>query len=92
MTTIKTTVRNRRIDVPAPSDIAVGTEVILTISENNDNVPMPPEEIARVLAAMQHLEPLDIPEDVAADLDDWERKINQHGMDHRDPSMEDIFP
>jgi len=42
---------------------------------------MPPEEIARVLAAMQKLEPWDIPEDVAADLDDWERKINQRGIE-----------
>ena len=53
---------------------------------------MPPEEIARVVAAMQKLEPLDIPEDVGADLDDWERKINQRGIEHRDPSMEEVFP
>jgi len=58
---IKATVRNRRIDVPAPSDIPDGTEVTLTIAQNDDNAPMPPEEIARVLAAMQKLEALDIP-------------------------------
>lgn len=71
MTTIKTTIRNRRIDVPAPTDIPDGTEVILTIGESasKENEPMPPEEIACVLAAMQKLEPLDIPEDVVADLD-----------------------
>ena len=92
MNTIKTTVRNRRIDVPAPSDIPDGTEVMLTIAESDDNQPLPPEEIARVLAAMQKLEPLEIPDEVGADLDDWERKINQHGIEHRDPSMEDVFP
>jgi hypothetical protein len=92
MTTIKTTVRNRRIDVPAPSDLPDGTEVLLTIAESGENGPMSPEEITHVLAAMQQLEPWDLPEDVAAELDAWERKINQHGIAHRDPSMEDVFP
>ncbi len=91
MTTIKTTVRNRRIDVPAPSDIPDGAEVTLTISEKAESGTLPPEEIVRVLAAMQQLEPLDIPEEVAADLDAWEQRINQHGMEHRDSSSEDVF-
>jgi hypothetical protein len=93
MTTIKTTIRNRRIDVPAPSEIPDGTEVILTVeaSEVSEDQVMPPDEIARVLAAMQKLQPLDMPEDVAADLDAWERKINQRGVTHRDESAEDVF-
>ena len=41
---------------------------------------------------MQTLEPMDIPVEAAADLDEWERKINQRGIEHRDPSMEDVFP
>jgi hypothetical protein len=94
MTTIRTTIRNRRIEVPAPSDIPDGTEVVVTIDEfaSTANGPMSPEEIARVLAAMRTLEPLNIPEDIAADLDAWERKINQHSIDHKDESMEDVFP
>jgi hypothetical protein len=92
MNTIKATVRNCRIDVPAPSDFPDGTEVLLTIASSDDNAPLSPEEIARVLAAMQTLEPLAIPDDVAADLDDWERKINQCGIEYRDPSAEDVFP
>ena len=92
MTTIKTTVRDRRINVPAPSDIPDGTEVLLTVGELLSSKPLPPEEIARVLAAMQNLERWEIPEDVGADLDDWERRINQHGIEHRDSIMEDVFP
>lgn len=56
MTTIKTLVRNRRIDLPAPSEIPDGTEVIVTIAEPNDAAPLPPAEIVRVLAAMQTLD------------------------------------
>ena len=43
---------------------------------------MTPEEIARVLAAMEKVEPFDIPHEVAHDLDAWERKVVQHGIDH----------
>jgi hypothetical protein len=94
MTSIKTTIRNRRIDVPAPDDIPDGTEVTVTIDDRagRDEQPASPQEIAHVLAAMQRLEPLEIPEDVAADLNAWEQKINQRGIEHVDSSMEDVFP
>ncbi|MBS0266326.1 MAG: hypothetical protein JSS02_30630 [Planctomycetes bacterium] len=94
MSSIKTTIRNRRIDVPAPSDIPDGVEVTVTIdaSEIHPGEPMPPEEIARVLAAMQKLEPLEIPDEIAADLDAWEQKINQHGIHHSDSSVDTAFP
>jgi hypothetical protein len=93
MTTIRTVIRDRRIEVPAPKDLPDGTEVLLTIGTNfgDDDGPMPPEEIARVLAGMRRLEPLDIPEDVAADLDAWEGKINQYGIDNADKGIEDVF-
>lgn len=91
MTSIKTTVRNRRMDVAAPGDIPDGAEVLLTIAESDWDV-LPPEEIARILAAMQQLPPLEIPAEIAAELNDWERKINQHGIEHRGPSLEDVFP
>jgi hypothetical protein len=82
---------NRRIEVPAPEDLADGTEVILTIGTDvaDDDGPMSPEEIARVLAAMERLQPVEIPDDVAADLDAWERKLNQYGIDHADEGVED---
>jgi hypothetical protein len=90
MTTIKAMVRNRRIDVPAPTDIPDGAEVTLTIVETDDG-PLPQEEIARVLAAMQTLDSWNVPANVAADLDAWEHKINQHGIQHSDPGAEDVF-
>ena len=92
-TTIRTTVRNGRIDVPAPSELADGTEVVLSIgSTAPDDEPMSPEEIARVLAAMRQLEPLEIPAATAVDLDAWERKLNQHGIDRADVGVEEVFP
>jgi len=93
MTTIRTVIHDRRIEVPAPEDLPDGTEVILTIGTDiaDDDGPMSPEEIAGVLAAMGQMQPLEIPDDVAADLDAWERKLNQHGIDHADKGVEDAF-
>ena len=51
---------------------------------------MSPAEIARVLAAMGRLQPLEIPDDVAAELDAWERKLNQHGIDRAEREGEDM--
>lgn len=61
MTTIRTIVQNRRIEVAAPIEIPDGTEVTLTIAEDRDDGPLAPEEISRVLLAMKELEPWDIP-------------------------------
>jgi len=93
VTTVRTVIHDRRIEVPAPEDLADGTEVILTIGTDiaDDDGPMSPDEIARVLAAMGQMRPLEIPDDVAADLDAWERKLNQQGIDHTDRGIEDAF-
>jgi hypothetical protein len=86
-------IHDRRIEVPAPEDLPDGTEVVLTIGTDgaDDDGPMSPEEIARVLSAMERIQPLEIPEDVAADLDAWERKLNQRGIDHANEGIEDVF-
>ena len=75
MTTVRTVIHDRRIEVPAPEDLPDGTEVILSIGTDvvDDDGPMPPDEIALVLAAMVRMQPLEIPDDVAAELDAWER-------------------
>jgi hypothetical protein len=92
--TIRAIVQDRRIVVPAPSDLPDGTEVVLTIAPDrpdDDDGPMSPEEIARVLAAMKEFQPWDIPQDVAAELDEWERKINEYGIAHAEDGLEDVF-
>ena len=93
MTTVRTVIHDRRIEVPAPEDLPDGTEVVLTIDTEiaDDDGPMPPKEIARVLTAMERMQPLEIPDEVAADLDAWETKLNQHGIDHADEGNEDAF-
>lgn len=93
MTVIKATVRNRRIDVPAPNELPDGTEIVVTIgAPEADNAPLPPEEITRIISAMEQLESLDISDEEAADLDAWERRIDKHGKDHADVGLQEVFP
>jgi hypothetical protein len=92
VTTVRTVIHDRRIEVPAPDDLADGTEVILTIGTDVvDDAPMAQAEITRVLAAMARVQSLEIPDDVAADLDAWERKLNQRGIDHADEGGEGMY-
>ena len=87
---LKGFIRNGRVEVDEPIDLPEGTEVVVAPNViGRDDGPVPPEEIARVLAAMQRLQPLDIPDDVGADLAAWEQKLNQRGTDHTD--SEDVF-
>ena len=94
MTTIRAVIHDRRIEVPAPADLADGTEVILTIGTVvvDDGGPMSPAETTRVLAAMERMQPLEIPDEVATDLDAWERTLNQRGIEHTEKDIEDASP
>ncbi len=86
-------VRGGRIELDELLDLPDGTEINVTLPEglSNDDLPMTPEEIERTLAAMQTLEPFDIPPDVLADLEAWERKINQYGIDNAERGLEHVF-
>ena len=92
-TVVKGVVRNGQVEVAGPMEFPDGTEV--TIAEyrpvDSDDGPMSPEEITRVLAAMEMIEPLEIPPDVAADLDAWEKKVNDHGIANMEKGIEDVF-
>jgi hypothetical protein len=89
---LKGVIRNGRVEVEEPIDLPDGTGVVLTPeAAGDDGGPVPADEIARVLAAMQRLRPLDIPDAVAADLDAWERTVNQRGIDRAEAGLGDVF-
>jgi len=84
---LKGVIRNGRVEVIDRIDLPEGTAVVVSA----DDGPMSPDEIARVHARMQTLLPLDIPADVAADLDAWERKLDQHGIDNAEAGLGEVF-
>ena len=70
MSTIKATVAHGRLEVDVPADWPDGTEVeIQPVQGKMSDEAMSPEEIARVLAAMDQLEPLELTE---SELAAWE--------------------
>jgi hypothetical protein len=86
MTTITAIIRNGQLELPEPLDLPDGTKVEIRLpgpeelDSGSDNDPMTPEEIARTLAAMDKIEPLEVtPEEEAAlEADrqarkDWEK-------------------
>jgi hypothetical protein len=72
MTTIKATIKDRRLELDVPADWPDGIEVeIHPLGQNGDDEAMSPEEIARTLAAMQQVEPFDMTE---AERAAWEKE------------------
>ncbi|QEH35203.1 hypothetical protein OJF2_37500 [Aquisphaera giovannonii] len=91
-TVLRGFIRNGRVEVDEPIDLPEGTEVVVAPGgAGRDDGPVSPEEIARVLAAMQRLQPLEIPDEVAADLDAWERQVNRRGIERSESGIEDVF-
>jgi hypothetical protein len=86
MTTMTATVRDGRLELPLPIDLPDGTEIEIRLPErtasaaDQDDVPMTPEEIARTLAAMEKVEPLERSDEELAALEanrqarkEWEK-------------------
>lgn len=93
MTTMTAIVRNGHLELPRPIDLPDGTEVEIllpgreeTDSDSEDDGPMTPEEIARTLAAMEKIEPLEMTEAERAALEadrqvrkEWEKaQFDEH--------------
>jgi hypothetical protein len=60
VTTIYATVRGGRLEVSEPIDLPDGTELRIPLPEPNLDGPLSGEELARVLAAMDRLQPFDL--------------------------------
>ncbi len=75
MTTITATVRDGRIEPDQPFDLPEGTALRISVPdgaalpEEDDDPPMTPEEIARVLKLMDEMEPLQMTD---AEIAAWE--------------------
>jgi hypothetical protein len=69
-TTIKATVHGRRLELEVPAEWPDGTEVeIQLLQQSADSDEMSPEEIAKLLAALDQFEPVEMTD---AELAAWE--------------------
>jgi hypothetical protein len=60
MISIQATIKDRRLEVNVPDDWPDGTQVEIHPLGQSDDLPMTAEEIARTLAAMDQVEPLEM--------------------------------
>jgi len=94
MNAIKTTVRAGRIEVEVPPEWSDGSEVEIHLQAptgSGEDGPMSPEEITRILSAMEKVEPFDMTDAERADLDAWERKVNDYSIANMDKGIEGVF-
>jgi len=87
-TLIRGIVRDGKVEVNDRIDLPEGTEV--AISPLDDDTPPSPEEIARVLAAMDKLEPFEMTPEEVADHEAWERQINEYTKANFEREMKDV--
>ncbi len=81
MTTLEGEIRDGKVVVDGRIDWPDGTVVRVTPDGvNDDDGPMTPDEIARVLAAMQRPRNWRIPPAVEAEIAAWEKECERHGM------------
>jgi hypothetical protein len=81
MTTIKATVRGGRLELERPIDLPDGTELFIPLPDAVDeDGPMSPEEIARVLTAMDQMTPFEMTPEEEAEIEsrrqrqkEWEK-------------------
>ena len=95
MTSIRTTVHDRRIEVPAPDDLPDGTDVVVAVVRASEKIGLDesewddsPEGIAQWLAWLDTLQPLILSDQELAEIEadrqarrQWEK---QQFVDHAD--------
>ena len=93
MNAIKAIVKAGRVEVHVPPEWPDGTEVeihpLVQLAQSEDEGPMTPQEIAQTLAAMDKVEPFDLTANKAADLEAWERKVEQYSITNMNKGIED---
>jgi hypothetical protein len=89
--TIRATVRSGRLELERPIDLPDGTELLIPVPDaSNDDTPMSPEEIARVLAAADRMIPFDRSPEEEARLEADRRARKAWELGHADQRDETL--
>jgi hypothetical protein len=95
---IKATWKDGQIVLDGPVDWPEGLRLLVEPESTRadsagrrEDGPMSPEEIAQTLAAMEKVEPFDMTAEEAAELEAWERKVEEYTVANLDKGIEDVF-
>jgi hypothetical protein len=94
MKTIKGRVKAGRLEVDEPIEWPDGTPVEIHPVEpaEDEEGPTTPEEIARILAAMDKVEPFEMTPTEEAELEAWGQTVKEYSIRNIDKDIEDVFP
>ncbi len=96
MSTLKAFVRGRRLDLEVPADWPDGMEVeihpIRDEAPSDDHRPMSPEEIARLLTAMEKIEPFEMTPQEEAEIEAGRKRSKDYTVATMHKDIEELFP
>jgi len=92
MIELKGVVRAGRIETEEPLDLPEGCEVAIIAYSPTDDEIRSPAEIARILAAMEQMEPFELTEEERKAADEWEKKTEKKSFEDWDKGIEHVFP
>lgn len=94
MTTLTGTIKNGQVVLDRPADLPDDTRVIVMPGHTagSDDGPMSPEEIDRVLAAMENIQPFEMTPEEEAEIEAGRQRRKEYTIAHMDEGIEDLFP
>jgi hypothetical protein len=95
MNAIKATVKGGRLDLQVPPDWPDGTEVEIHPLQQggaNGDGPMTPDEIARVLAAMEKVQPFELTPEEEAEIEARRQRNKAYTIATMHRGIEELFP
>lgn len=95
MNAIKATVRGGRLDLQVPPDWPDGTQVEIHPVEQGrgtEEGPMTPDEIARVLVAMEKTQPFEMTPEEEAEIEAHRRRNKAYTIATMHKRVEELFP
>jgi hypothetical protein len=95
----KGTIRNGQVVVDEPINLPDGSEVTITgcadskfLGEEDNDRPPTPEEIARVLAAMEKVQPFEMTPEEEAEIEAHRRRNKAYTIANMHKGIEELFP
>jgi hypothetical protein len=98
MVILKGTIQNGQVILPRPADFPDGTEVTVwpysackSLGIPDEQWPTDPEEIARLVARMDLVEPFAMTPAEEAELAGWRQKVKDYTLAHQDKAIDGLF-
>jgi len=98
MVVLKGSIQNGQVKLAKPTDLPDGTEVTVlangvmgTLGIPDDQWPSTPEEISRLVARMDRIEPFEMTPAEEAEIEAWRDQVKQYGIAKQQSTLQGLF-